>query len=212
VICDADTGYGNALNLMRTVREFAQIGVAAIQIEDQITPKRCGHIEGKELVTKEEMLRKIEMFHMAKEPDDLVLIARTDAIAVEGFDNAIERAAAYASAGADVLFVEAPKTVTEMKKITEALTDVPLLINMVEGGGKTPLLPATELEAMGFSIAIYPPATTLAAIKAMKDVLRELMEKGTTKEYAANMVSFQEMFETVELSHFRSLETRYLAH
>jgi len=208
VICDTNTGYGNALNLMRTVREFEKIGVAAIQIEDQVTPKRCGHTEGKQLVTTEEMVKKIEAFQYAKQ-SDLVLIARTDAIAVYGFDDAIDRAKAYAQAGADVLFVEAPRTVKEMKRIPELL-DVPLLVNMVEGGGKTPLLPVKELEAMGFRIAIYPTSAWMAAIKAIQRVLKELRESGSTDGYAAHMVSFQEMFEIVGLSHYKALEEKYL--
>ena len=210
VICDTDTGYGNAINFMRTVREFLQVGVAGIQLEDQITPKKCGHIEGKQLIPKEEMVNKIKAFHRAKGSDDLVLIARTDAIAVEDFDSAIDRARAYTQAGADVLFVEAPRTVEEMRRIPELLRDLPLLVNMVEGGGKTPLLPAGELEAMGFSIAIYPTAAILAAIKAMKDILVELRDHGTTQGYSEHMVSFQEMFETVGLSHYRDLEKSYL--
>jgi methylisocitrate lyase len=208
VICDTDTGYGNALNLMRTVREFERIGVAAIQVEDQITPKRCGHTEGKQLVTKEEMVKKIEAVQYAKR-SDLVLIARTDAIAVNGFDGAIERAKAYAQAGADVLFVEAPRTVEEMKRIP-GLLDVPLLVNMVEGGGKTPLLPVKELEAMGFRIAIFPTSAWMAAIKAIQGVLRELKKNGSTDGYAEHMVSFQEMFEIVGLSHYKALEEKYL--
>ncbi len=209
VICDTDTGYGNALNLMRTVREFERIGVAAIQVEDQITPKRCGHTEGKQLVSKEEMVKKIEAFQYVKQ-SDLVLIARTDAIAVNGFEDAIDRARAYAQAGADVLFVEAPRTIEEMKRINELLNDVPLLVNMVEGGGKTPLLPAKKLESMGFRIAIYPASAWMAAIKAMQRVLRELKEYGSTDGFAEHMVSFQEMFEVVGLPHYKALEEKYL--
>lgn len=209
VICDTDTGYGNALNLMRTVREFEGIGVAAIQVEDQITPKRCGHTEGKQLVSKEEMVKKIEAFQYAKQ-SDLVLIARTDAIAVNGFEDAIDRARAYAQAGADVLFVEAPRTIEEMKRIKELLNDVPLLVNMVEGGGKTPLFPVKELESMGFRIAIYPASAWMAAIKAIQGVLRELKEHGSTDGFAEHMVSFQEMFEVVGLSHYKALEEKYL--
>jgi carboxyvinyl-carboxyphosphonate phosphorylmutase len=208
VICDTDTGYGNAINLIRTVTEFERIGVAAIQIEDQITPKRCGHTEGKQLITKEEMVKKIEAFQYAKR-SDLVLIARTDAIAVNGFDDAIDRARAYGQAGADVLFVESPRTIEEMKRIPEVL-DVPLLVNMVEGGGKTPLLPVKELETMGFRIAIYPTSAWMAAIKAMQGVLKELKKKGSTDGYAAHMVSFQEMFEVVGLSQYEALEEKYL--
>jgi len=210
VICDADTGYGNALNLMRTTQEFERIGVAAIQVEDQITPKRCGHTEGKQLVSMEEMVKKIEAFRYAKQTEDFVLIARTDAIAVNGFEDAIERARAYAQAGADVLFVEAPRTIEEMKRIPELLSDVPLLVNMVEGGGKTPLLPVRELEAMGFRIAIYPASAWMAAIKAIQGVLRELKEHGSTDGFSEHMVSFQEMFEVVGLAQYRALEAKYL--
>ena len=210
VICDADTGYGNALNLMRTTQDFERIGVAAIQVEDQITPKRCGHTEGKQLVSMEEMVKKIEAFRYAKQTEDFVLIARTDAIAVNGFEDAIERARAYAQAGADVLFVEAPRTIEEMKRIPELLSDVPLLVNMVEGGGKTPLLPVRELEAMGFRIAIYPASAWMAAIKAMQGVLRELKEQGSTDGFSEHMVSFQEMFEVVGLAQYRALEAKYL--
>lgn len=210
VICDVDTGYGNAINLMRTVREFERIGVAAIQVEDQITPKRCGHTEGKQLIPKMEMVKKIEASQSAKRSEDFVLIARTDAIAVNGFEDAIERAKAYVRAGADVLFVEAPRTIEEMKRITELLDDVPLLVNMVEGGGKTPVLPVKDLEAIGFKIAIFPASVWMAVIKAIQRVLKELKEKGSTDGFCDNMVSFKEMFEIVGLSHYKALEEKYL--
>ena len=210
VICDADTGYGNALNLIRTVREFEKIGVAAIQIEDQVTPKRCGHTEGKQVISKEEMIKKIEAFHFAKTNDELVLIARTDAIAVNGFDDAIERARAYASAGADVIFVEAPCSVEQLKAVVQALPGVPLLVNMVEGGGKTPILPASELEAIGFNLAIYPTSVWMASIYAIQRVLQELKTKGTPDGYADKMVSFEEMFELVDRSGYMALEKRFL--
>ena len=209
VICDTDTGYGNALNLMRTAREFERIGVAAIQVEDQITPKRCGHTEGKQLISKEEMVKKIEAFHYAKQSEDFLLIARTDAIGVNGFKDAMDRARAYAKAGADILFVEAPRTIEEMKRIPELL-DVPLLVNMVEGGGKTPVLPVKELETMGFRIAIFPTSAWMAAIRAIQGVLKELKEKGSTNGFAEHMASFQEMFEVVGLSHYKALEKKYL--
>lgn len=209
VICDTDTGYGNALNLMRTAQEFERIGVAAIQVEDQITPKRCGHTEGKQLISKEEMVKKIEAFHYAKQSEDFLLIARTDAIGVNGFEDAMDRARAYAKAGADILFIEAPRTIEEMKRIPELL-DVPLLVNMVEGGGKTPVLPVKELETMGFRIAIFPTSAWMAAIRAIQGVLKELKEKGSTKGFAEHMASFQEMFEVVGLSHYKALEKKYL--
>ncbi|MBN1932557.1 MAG: oxaloacetate decarboxylase [Desulfobacterales bacterium] len=209
VICDIDTGFGNALNLMRTVREFENIGVAGLQIEDQITPKRCGHTAGKQLISKDEMVKKIEAFQAAKQTKDLVLIARTDAIAVNTFEDAIDRAKAYAAAGADVLFVEAPQTVDQMRQITEILKGTPVLINMVEGG-KTPVLPVKELGKMGFRIAIYPTSAWMAAIKSIQKVLYELKRQGTTDGLREDMVSFHEMFEIVGLSKYIALEEKYL--
>lgn len=211
VICDTDTGYGNALNVIRTAREFENIGVAAIQIEDQVTPKKCGHTEGKQVISKGEMIKKIEAFQYARESDDFLLIVRTDAIAVNGFEDAIERGKAYVEAGADILFIEAPRTVNQMEKIAKTFEEVPLLANMVEGGGKTPLLPVKELEAMGFRIAIFPASAWMATIKAIKGVLDELKKNGTTEGFGDYMVSFKEMFELVGLSNFRSLEDRFLS-
>ena len=145
IICDIDTGYGNALNLMRTVREFERIGVSAVQVEDQLTPKRCGHIDGKQLVSQDEMLRKIEAFKKARTSTDLFLIARTDALAVYSFNDAIRRAEAYAEAGADAIFIEAPCSIEEIEKIPKLLSGIHLVINMVEGSEKTPLLDLNEI-------------------------------------------------------------------
>lgn len=211
VICDVDTGYGNAINLIRTTQAFEQAGVAAIQVEDQVTPKRCGHTEGKQLISKAEMVKKIEAFQYAKRSEDFAIIARTDAIAVNGFDDAIDRSQAYAKAGADVLFVEAPRTTEEMKRIVDLLNDTPLLINIVDGGGKTPVLSTKELESIGFKIAIYPASPWMAAIKGMQQVLEELRNNGSTVGFAHGMVSFQEMFEVVGLSHYKTLEERFLS-
>lgn len=208
-ICDIDTGYGNAINTIRTIQEFERIGAAGVQIEDQITPKRCGHIEHKQLIPKEEMIKKIEACVYARENDDFVIIARTDAIAVNGFEDAISRAKAYGNAGADVLFVEAPRSVDEMKKITEILYEKPLMTNMVLKGGLTPLLPVKELEDIGYKIAIYPNLAWTAAIKAMQGVLKELRDKGCIKD-EERLVSFQEMFEIVGISSFRKLEEKFL--
>lgn len=210
VICDTDTGYGNALNLIRTVREFERIGVAAIQIEDQVTPKRCGHTAGKQLIGKAEMIQKIDAVHYARTNDALVLIARTDAIAVNGFDDAMDRARAYADAGADVIFVEAPRSVDEMKAVKRNLPHVPLLVNMVEGGGRTPVLPASELERLGFKIAIYPTAAWMASIFAIQEVLETLKTHGTTAGHADRMVSFEEMFDVVDRSLYVELENRFM--
>lgn len=209
-ICDVDTGFGNALNLIRTIREFEMIGAAGVHVEDQITPKKCGHIEGKQLVSKAEMVKKIEACVYARQNSDFVIIARTDAIAVNGFEDAIDRAKAYAQAGADVLFVEAPRNVEEMKRIVELLPERPLMINTVPVGGKTPVLSVKELESMGFKIAHFPGVAWTAAIKAMQRVLKELMERGSLESVADEMVSFQEMFEVVGLSDYRALEKKFL--
>lgn len=209
-ICDIDTGFGNAINTIRTIREFEMIGAAGIHIEDQITPKRCGHIEQKQLISKEEMVKKIEACAYARQNDDFVIIARTDAIAVNGFDDAIDRGKVYAKAGADVIFVEAPRTLEEMRKVTELLSERPLMINMVLGGGKTPVLPVKELEKIGFKIAHFPNVAWTAAIKAMQMVLKELKGKGYIEGIESKMVSFQEMFEIVGISYFRDLERKFL--
>jgi len=209
VICDVDTGYGNALNVMRTVYEFERVGVAGIQIEDQITSKKAGHIEGQKLIRKEEMVKKIEAAKFAKRSKDFILIARTDAIGVNGFDDAMDRASAYFQAGADVLFIEAPRTKEEMKRITEIFRHVPVMINIVEGG-RTPVLKVDELESLGFRIAIFPASACSAAVKAIQRVLKELKEKGCTDRFAENMLGLSEMFEVVGLSYYRDLESKYV--
>ena len=209
VICDVDTGYGNALNLMRTVSEFERAGVAAIQIEDQIMSKKAGHIPGQKLISKEEMVKKIEAAQMARKSDEFVLIARTDAIGVNGFEDAIDRAKAYHEAGADVLFVEAPRTKEEMKRVTELLSNVPVMINIVEGG-LTPVLEVNELQSLGFRIAIFPSSACSASVKAIQRVLGELKKKGSTGGFSKNMVPLKEMFELVGLSHYRELEKKYV--
>ena len=210
VICDIDTGYGNALNLMRAVRESLRTGLAAVQIEDQITPKRCGHISGKQLVDREEMVKKIRAAVRERGENELVLIARTDAIAVHGFEDAIDRGRAYVEAGADVLFVEAPTTVEQMRSICCEFKGVPLLVNIVEGGGKTPCLSARELQEMGYRMAIYPVAAWVSAIKAIRDTLAVLKAEGTTFGRADQMVSFKDMFELVGLSSCVELEKEFL--
>ena len=156
VIVDADTGFGNALNVQRTVRQFERVGASAIQLEDQSFPKRCGHLAGKTLVSKNEMVGKIKASLDARKNENTVIIARTDARAVEGLDAAFDRAAAYRDAGADILFIEAPQSLEEMKNITATFgNELPLLANMVEGG-KTPIASATELEDIGYHLAIFP--------------------------------------------------------
>ena len=169
VIADADTGYGNALNVRRTIREFERAGVAALHLEDQTFPKRCGHLDDKTVVPRGEMVQKLRAARDAASDADLVLIARTDAIAVEGLEAAIERALAYAEAGADVIFVEAPTSEAQIETIARRVS-TPKLLNMFEGG-KTPLVPLDRLSALGYRIVIIPSDLQRAAIRAMQDVL-----------------------------------------
>jgi 2,3-dimethylmalate lyase len=208
VVADADTGYGNALNVRRTVREYESAGVAGLHLEDQEFPKRCGHLDGKRVIALETMVGRIRAACEARRDDDLVVIARTDARAVLGLEAAIHRAEAYRAAGADVLFVEAPVGEAEVEAVARALAGVPLLINL-GGGGKTPMLPASRLEALGFRLAIYPGDLQKAAIRAMREVAEALRRDGTTASLADRMVSFEERFEVVGLSRYRELEARY---
>ena len=209
VIADADTGYGNPINVMRTVREFEDAGVAAIQIEDQVMPKKCGHFEGKQVISKEEMISKIKAAIEARENSDLVIIARTDARAVYGLDEAIERGNAYAKAGADVIFIEAPQSIDELIRIGKEVK-APLFANMVEGG-KTPLVPAKELEKMGFKIVVYANTALRAAGYAVREVLKVLKEEGWTKPMLSKLLSWEERQELVKLPYYKELEKKYLS-
>lgn len=210
VICDCDTGFGNAINMIRTVREFEAAGLAGIQVEDQIMPKKCGHTEGKQLVSKEEMVQKIQAAVDTRKDPNFVLIIRTDAIAVNGLDDALDRAKAYEEAGADVIFVEAPRNTDEMKRISSTI-HAPLVANMVEHGGKTPILSAQDLKKLGYKMAIYPCSLWMASIKSMQELLLVLKKDGVTSRFAPKMVSFQEMFELVDLPGYLSLERKYTA-
>jgi 2-methylisocitrate lyase-like PEP mutase family enzyme len=193
VIVDADTGFGNALNVMRTVRLFESCGAAAIQLEDQTLPKRCGHLAGKTLVPKGEMVGKIHAALDARRSPDTLIIARTDGIAVEGFDAALERAHAYSEAGADVLFIEAPQTTQQMQAITgEFGGTIPLMANMVEGG-KTPQKTAQELEEIGFSLAIFPGGMVRAVAKTMQAYLASLSTHGSNLPFGGNMLDFDQL-------------------
>lgn len=209
VIADADTGYGNALNVRRTVREFERAGVAALHLEDQAFPKRCGHYDDKAVISTAEMSQKLHAARDAARDPDLVLIARTDAIAVEGLDAAIERARAYAAAGADVLFVEAPASEAEIETIARALP-CPTLINMFEGG-KTPLVPLARLEALGYRIVIVPSDLQRAAIRAMQDVLAVMRRDGNSRAAADRMATFEEREAVVGTREYLDLDRRYRA-
>ncbi len=208
VIADADTGYGDVLQVQRTVREYERAGVAGIHIEDQESPKRCGHLDDKRVVPQEEMVRKLHAALDAREDDDFTIIARCDALAVTGWDDALRRCEAYVEAGADVLFLEALQTREQAMDVTGRF-DVPVLYNYVETG-KSPLLPVFELEALGFKLVIFPISAMLAALKTMTDLMRELRETGTTAHLVADrMVSIQECFDTVGLSDMLALDAAY---
>jgi 2-methylisocitrate lyase-like PEP mutase family enzyme len=209
IIADADTGYGNAVNLVRTVREFERVGVAAIHIEDQITPKRCGHLDGKEVISLPEMEKKIAAALASRTDPDFCIIARTDARGVHGLDEAIRRAAAYARLGADTVFVEAPQSEDELEKIPRDLPGVPLLVNVFKGG-KTPMLPVERLEKMGYRIAIYPSETQRAGIHAMRLVLQLLKREGTTEAMDEALTTFKERDRIVRLDDWQRLEREYL--
>ena len=209
VLADADTGYGNALSVVRTVREFERAGVAAIHIEDQVTPKRCGHLDGKEVIPQEEMKDKIRAALEARSDPDFIVIARTDARAVNGLDDAIARARAFVKLGADAAFVEAAESEAELEKIARELEDVPLIVNMTRGG-KTPLLPASRLQAMGYRVAIYPSDTQRAAMKAMQETLAVLKRNGSTDAMDDKMVSFKERDRIAGLEEWEKVEKDYL--
>ncbi|MCI9264535.1 MAG: isocitrate lyase/PEP mutase family protein [Oscillospiraceae bacterium] len=208
VIADADNGYGSALNVVRTVSGYEDAGVCGIQLEDQVMPKRCGHMEGKQLVPKEEMVAKIRAAVYARKNPDTVIIARTDAIAVNGFEDAIDRAVAYKEAGADVIFVEALQN-REQVESTAKLVGAPLMANMVENG-KTPLDTAENLYKMGFRIAIYPVVTLYPATKAMAEVLQILKENEDLRpcmEYEVDFPTFNKM---IGVQQWRDLEKTFV--
>lgn len=198
VIADGDTGYGGVHNVARTVRLYERAGVAAIQIEDQAFPKKCGHFEGKEVVSTTEMLERIHAARDAR-TDGILIIARTDARAPLGLDEAIDRARRYGEAGADILFVEAPCTEDELARVGSELSDHRLMANMVEFG-KTPLLPAVDLAELGFRLVIYPGAITRSIVPAARAVLDELASKGTTAGRLAQMATFQDVNDVLGLT------------
>ena len=210
IIADADTGYGNAVNLVRSVREFERAGVAAIHIEDQITPKRCGHLDGKEVIPRGEMEMKLEAALNTRSDPDFCIIARTDARGVNGFDDAIQRARAFAKLGVDAIFVEAPQSEEELAEIPRRIPDVPLLVNVFKGG-KTPMLPMQRLEQMGYRIAIYPSETQRAAIHAMRTTLATLKREGTTESIDTMLTTFKERDRVVALDDWQKIERQFMA-
>lgn len=208
VIADADTGFGNAVNVMRTVREYEKAGVAAIQLEDQVAPKKCGHMTGRQVVSKEEMVGKIKAAVDVRKDRDFMIIARTDARTVHGIGEALERAKAYEEAGADILFVESPESIEEMKQITSSF-NVPVLANMVEGG-RTPFLPAQELEALGYELVIFPTASTYLVTKAVSRLMTVLKQTGTTASLIPEMITFEQFNDLIGLTKIREIENMYV--
>lgn len=208
VIADADTGYGNPINVRRTIRDYEKAGIAAVHIEDQVWPKRCGHLAGKRVIPTEEMVAKIKAACDVRSDRDFMIITRTDAIAVEGFDAALERGERYREAGADMLFIEAPVGREAVERVASHFKGVPLLYNMA-ASGKTPDLPADELARLGFKLAIYPNWIILAAIPAMRGLLRELKAKGSIADVRAKVATFKEFTEIAGLPEVQQLEERY---
>lgn len=207
VIVDSDTGYGNALSVWKLVNELQAAGASGIFLEDQRWPKRCGHMAGKEVIEKEEYVEKLQAAIDAKKTKDFIIVARTDARATKGLDDAIERAKYYRKVGADAVFVEAPKSIDEMRKIGKSI-NAPLVANMIEGGA-TPILSARELHKMGFKIILYPLSVLYANTYASLRILKELRKTGTTTKLRDRLVSFDEFNEIVELAKFRKLELQY---
>jgi 2-methylisocitrate lyase-like PEP mutase family enzyme len=209
LIVDADTGFGNALNVIRTVKLFANRGATAIQLEDQTMPKRCGHLADKTLIPAAEMVGKLKAALDARPNPETLIIARTDAIAVEGFEAALDRAEAYLAAGADILFIEAPRNDAELAEIGRRFgSRVPLLANMVEGG-KTPPKSAAELEALGFRLVIFPGGTARALVHCLQDYFASLKQHGTTQPWRSRMVDFSDMNRIIGTPEMLSLGKRY---
>ena len=207
VIVDVDTGYGNALTVDKLVRELEVAGASGIFLEDQKWPKRCGHMQGKEVIPKDEYAEKLQAAIDARSNKDFIIVARTDARAIEGLDNAIERGLYYKKIGADVIFIEAPKNIQEMSKIGNAI-DAPLVANMIEGG-VTPISSVSKLHKMGFKIILYPLSVLFSNTYASLQILRELKRSGSTVKLKNNMVNFDQFNEIVELSKYKKLEKQY---
>ena len=208
VIADADTGYGNPLNVIRTVGAYEAAGVAGIHIEDQVAPKKCGHMEGKQVIGAQEMAAKVRAAVDARAQPEFVIIARTDARAVEGLERALERARLYRAAGADVLFIEALVSEAEVEEAARAFPGVPLLFNWAEGG-KTPPVGLARLTELGYRIVIFPIGTLLAATAAMRAILREIATAGTPAAALAGLPTFGEFVDFIGLPQVREAEQRY---
>ena len=209
ILVEADTGFGNALNVQRTVRNFERAGAAAIQIEDQSFPKRCGHLDGKVLIKTDEMVGKVKAAVDARKTSDTLIIARTDARAVEGLQEAIDRAHTYQEAGADILFIEAPRSVDELKEIRKSFhLNTPLLANMVEGG-KTPVKNADDLKSIGFNIVIFPGGAVRAATFQLQEYYAGLLENGSNAEFSKRMHDFDSLNAVIGTPELLSIGKKY---
>ena len=207
VIVDADTGYGNALSIWKLVQELEEVGASGIFLEDQRWPKRCGHMQGKEVIQKDEYAEKLQAALDARSNKDFIIVARTDARAIEGLDKAIERGLYYKKIGADAIFIEAPKTITEMKIIGESI-NAPLVANMIEGGA-TPIVSKSKLHKMGFKIVLYPLSVLFSNTYSTLKLLQELKKSGTTRKLSKQIVNFNQFNDVVELAKYRKLEQKY---
>jgi len=208
VIADADTGFGNAVNVMRTVREYEKAGVAVIQLEDQVLPKKCGHMAGREIISTEEMVGKIKAALDTRQNADFMIMARTDARSILGIDAALERAHAYREAGADIIFVESPESEREMRRINDELQGCLTLANMVEGG-RTPLLKNAELSEFGYNLVIYPTASVYVTAKAVLDLWEAMRRDDTTATLTGTMIPFGAFNQIIGLAEIREAEANY---
>ncbi len=207
IVADADTGFGNAINVMRTVRAYEKAGVAVIQLEDQVSPKKCGHMIGREVIPASEMVGKIKAAVDARVDPDFMIMARTDARTILGIDEAIERGIKYKEAGADIIFIESPESEEEMARINKEIEGY-TLANMVEGG-RTPLLHNSRLEELGYNLVVYPTASTYTTTKAMLDLMDTLKKDGTTANVIDKMVPFAQFNELIGLPAIRELEAKF---
>jgi len=207
ILVDIDTGYGNPLNVWRTVTDLEKLGAGGIFLEDQVWPKRCGHMKGKSVISKEDYVQKLKAAIDARKSKDFIIVARTDSLAQYGIDEAIERGKEFQKIGADVIFIEAPKTLEEMKKITAEI-DAPLLANMIEEG-VTPNLPAKDLEKLGFRMVVFPLSALYSSTYAIKNVLLSLQKTGMTKNLKKKMITFKEFNDFVNLPKYNKLEKKY---
>lgn len=207
VVADGGCGFGNALNTYRTVREYEAAGAAGINLEDQVYPKRCGHLAGKQVVPPEEMVEKIQAARDARRDPDFVIAARVDSLAIHGLDDAIRRGNIYARAGADMAFIEAPTSVEDVRRIIESV-EAPSWINMVEGG-KTPLIPVAELQEMGAAVVDYGPLVLFAAAAGIRRALEVLKRDGTTAAHLGELMSFTALNQLNRIDEYRAMEARY---